>query len=83
MSFVSTSGEQTPVLITKFHYCHCRGEIPTRHPRSSGVYTEKYLHLKYAVRIPEKISICLNSGRAELLSNDDVLVLNNAKQPQV
>ena len=75
MSFVLIPGEQRPV-ITKFHYCHCCGEIPTRHPRSSRVYKEKYLHFKYAVRIPGKIPICLNSGRAELLGiNDDVLVM--------
>ena len=83
MSFVLISGEQRPV-ITKFHYCHCRGEIPTLHARSSRVYIEKYLHLKYAVRIPGKIPISLNSGRAELLGiNDDVVVLKSAKQPQV
>ena len=47
-------------------------EIPRSHPRSSRVYIEKYLQLKYTVRMLEKISICLIRGDIESFSNDGV-----------
>ena len=47
-------------------------ESPRRHPRSSRVYIEKYLQLKYTVRMPEKISICLIRGNMKSFSNDYV-----------
>ena len=53
-----------------------------RHPSNSHIHKGRYLQFKYAVSIPEKISICLNSGRAESLGNDDVSMLNNTARPQ-
>ena len=38
-------------------------EIPRRHRNTSRVWKERYLSLKYTVRIPEKISICLISTK--------------------
>ena len=38
-------------------------EIPRGHRNSSRVWKERYLSLKYTVRIPEKISICLISTK--------------------
>lgn len=54
-----------------------------RHPSSSRKYKGKYLQLKYAFSVPEKISICLNTGREESWGNGDVLALNNAERPRV
>ena len=46
--------------------------MPRRHPSCSHIYVGRYLQLKYAVDIPERILICLNRGHEESLGNDDV-----------
>ena len=43
--------------------------MTSTYPSSACVYIEKYLQLQHVVSIPEKISICLNSGHEE--SMDD------------
>ena len=49
-------------------------------PCSSRVCNDRYLQLEHEVNsILEKISICLNRGRAESLDNDDVLALKNSE----
>ena len=50
-------------------------EVPRRYSGNSRVYYGKYLQLKYTVRIPEKISICLNRGREESVGSDDVSIV--------
>ena len=51
------------LLVHAFFFCpraqgfRPEGEISRRHPRSSRVYKEKYLQLKYTVSMPEKTSI--------------------------
>ena len=39
--------------------------------------------MKYTVSMPEKISICLNRGRQELLGNDDVSIVCARKYEMV
>ena len=55
------------------------GEIPRRHSSSLRVYEGKYLQLKYAVSMPEQISICLNRDRMEPSGNDDVSIVRACK----
>ena len=52
-----------PPLLRDFEGISSKGQIPWRHPSSSCVYIETYLQLKYTVKVPEKISICLIRGR--------------------
>ena len=49
------------------------GEIPRGHSSNSRENKGKYLQLKHAVSMPEKISICLHRGCEE--GNDDVSIV--------
>ena len=54
------------------------GEIPRRQSLVTCAY-RKYLQLKYTVSMSEKISICLNRGRKELVGNNDVSIVRARK----
>ena len=61
------------------HVYVCKIVAPRTHPSISRVHTEKYLQFKYAISIPEKISICLIRGRNKSLDNVDVFIVHSRK----
>ena len=65
------------VIIIHFHtQKQKKRKFEPRIKLNHNIYKEKYLQLKYAVSIPEKILVCFYRDQVESLGNDDISMLN-------